>query len=110
MRFFFFLFLIFFLGYCPLNCASTSKLCIADMWINSENYNDKRRMQVIKSVKSNHEFYSNCHGYTYIHKTKSLNLERDPHWTKLYLMKELLLYKCKMVLWIGNLLVFYYTV
>ena len=84
-------------------CTSSDDLkrvCVADMWIADKEEKDKQITQTISMVQSNHQNWANCHGYKYAHQTHTLNPSLDPHWTKLYLIKNLLTTECSMVLWI----------
>lgn len=77
---------------------STEDVCVVDMWIGqAENF---KTNETLARIRNNHQSYADCQGYTYIHQTTSLNETLTPHWTKMYLIRDLLQTKCTSVLWV----------
>ena len=82
----------------PLLSASNDEVCVVDMWIGeADNF---KTNQTLERIRSNHENYASCQGYTYIHQTTSLNETLTPHWTKLFLIRKLLQTQCALVMWV----------
>ena len=82
----------------PLLAGSPEDVCVVDMWIGqAENF---KTNETLARIRNNHQSYAACQGYTYVHQTVSLNETLTPHWTKMYLIRDLLQTKCASVLWI----------
>ena len=92
------LLLIHFFVVCICSDVVVKDTCVADMYMGE--VTDAWLKETHALIQSNHQSWAKCHGYTYIHQTQSLNAHLDPHWTKLYLIKNLLSTKCSRVLFL----------